>query len=101
MKNMMGKTRDSESPYMVFEANGWTWKVRKSWQGDDTKTGARWFCEVSSPFTYGGSDLGDTYVTDVVSHGRLTYIDPVLVAAGYTPPTAETAAPNPMDALFG
>jgi len=43
--------------------------VLKSWQGDNAKPYARWFCDVSSPFTGGGSDLGDTYVSDVVNWG--------------------------------
>lgn len=88
MKNLMGKSRKADQPYLVFEGSGWTWKVLKSWQGDDKKPYGRWFCDVSSPFTYSGSDLGDTYVYDVVNHAYLTYIDPVLVEAGYQPPKA-------------
>lgn len=90
-RTLMGKTRDAEHPYLVFQsADGWTWKVLKGYQGDDAKAYARWFCDVESPYTFGGSDLGDTYVADVVRYGRLTYIDPVLSEAGYTPPSADS-----------
>jgi len=91
MKNLMGKSRKADDPYMVFQAGDWTWKVLKSWQGDDAKQYARWFCDVTSPFTYGSSDMGDTYVADVVNNAVLTYMDPVLVEAGYTPPAPGTA----------
>lgn len=81
-KNLMGKSRDVDHPYLVFEAPGWTWKVLKSWQGDDTKPYARWFCAVEGPGTFGGYDLGDTYVVDVVQYGRLTWADPEVFAVG-------------------
>lgn len=84
-RTLMGKTRPVGDPYMVFEAGDWTWKVLKSWQYDDAKQYARWFCAVSSPMTYGGYDLGDTYVADVVQHAAMSYIDPALLTAGYDP----------------
>ena len=70
-KNLMGKTRPSDKPYLTFKSpdGTWEWKVLKSWQGDDSKPFARWFAEVSSPATFGGSDLGDTYVKDIVEYG--------------------------------
>jgi hypothetical protein len=87
-KNLMGKSRTKDNPYMIFENDsGWTWRILKSWQGDDTKKFGRWFVDASSPFTMGGSDMGDTYVHDVVNNAHLTYIDPMLVEAGYAPPT--------------
>lgn len=68
MKNTLGKTRPVERPYLTFRSNdGWEWRVLKSWQGDNAKPYARWFCSVSSPYTGGGSDMGDTYVADIVS----------------------------------
>lgn len=75
-KNAMGKTRPSDDPYLVFENGDWQWKVLKSWQANNGKPFARWFCEVSSPSTQGMPDLGDTYVTNVLSYGTLTYADP-------------------------
>lgn len=74
-KNAMGKTRPSEDPYLVFENGDWQWKVLKSWQANNGKPFARWFCEVSSPIVRAG-ELGDTYVSDVLSYGTLTYADP-------------------------
>jgi hypothetical protein len=81
MKNQMGKMRKEDQPYMIFEGGPFgDSKVLKSWQGDDAKPYARWFMAING-------DLGDTYVSEVVSYGRLKYIDPVLVEAGYEPPT--------------
>ena len=82
MKNVMGKSRKPDNPYLVFEsADGWTWKVLKSWQADNRKPYARWFCYVPSPFTFGSGDMGDTYVSDVVEYGSLTYADPSVFPA--------------------
>jgi len=79
VKNTLGKTRPVDKPYLVFtrptEDGLWTWRVLKSWQGDNAKPYARWFCDVTSPFTGGGSDMGDTYVADVVDAGVLTADD--------------------------
>jgi hypothetical protein len=94
-KNLMGKSRKADAPYMVFTNDqGWTWKVLKSWQGDDSKQFARWFTDVSSPMTFGGSDMGDTYVADVVNYGTLVFMDDVLKDAGYAPP-ARGSVKNP------
>lgn len=83
MANPMGKARPVSNPYLVYtNDSGWTWKVLKAWSADPTKPYARWFCAVSSPYTFGGYDMGDTYVADVVKYGRLTYRDPSV------PPTA-------------
>jgi hypothetical protein len=78
MKNRMGKTRKQDNPYLVFEAGAWTWKVLKSYQGDNAKEYARFFVAVTSPMTYGSADLGDEYVKGIVDHGSLTYVDPAL-----------------------
>lgn len=75
---MVGKkTRPVENPYLVFQdaRAGWTWKVLKAWQNDNAKPYARWFTAVSSPHTWGGYDMGDTYVADVVLYGRLVEVD--------------------------
>lgn len=75
-KNLMGKSRKSDDPYLTFENDsGWTWKVLKSWQADNAKPYGRWFCEVSSPYTMGGADLGDVYVYEVVRNGKLVGYD--------------------------
>jgi hypothetical protein len=80
-KNLMGKTRKVENPYAIFTADGWEWRVLKSYQTDSRKPYARWFCAVKSPYTFGGWDMGDTYVGEVCRNGVLTFIDPDLLAA--------------------
>ena len=76
MKNLMGKSRKEDNPYLVFQNDaGWTWKVLKSWQADNGKPYGRWFCAVSSPMTYGESELGDVYVAEVMRYGRLVDYD--------------------------
>lgn len=71
----MGKSRKvSSEPWLTIEANGWTWKVLKAYTDDPSKPHARWFCDVSSPYTFGGSDMGDTYVEDI--DGVITQRDP-------------------------
>jgi hypothetical protein len=66
MKNTQAKTRPVENPYEIWQnGQGWEWRVLKKWQVDDNKQYARWYCAVKSPFTYGGWEYGDTYVTDI------------------------------------
>ena len=95
-RTLMGKTRPKDDPYLVYENDqGWTWKVLKAYSGDYTQQYARWLVAASSPMTYGSFDMGDTYVSDVVHHGTLTFIDPELSAAGYTPVDPSRVAPTP------
>jgi len=73
MKNLCGKTRKSDNPYEVWEAGDWTWKVLKKYQNPEKEAQnpyARWFCEVSSPYTMGFVDLGDVYVTEITNNAR-------------------------------
>jgi hypothetical protein len=67
MKNECLKTRPESNPYEVWknESAGWTWKVLKKYQADDNKPHALWFCAVSSPYTFGESELGDVYASEV------------------------------------
>lgn len=62
------KTRPVARPYEVWEGSGplegWTWKILKKNQSDDSKPYATAFCAVSSPHTFGGTDMGDTYIAD-------------------------------------
>ena len=71
MKNLCGKSRPESDPYEVWESfdGQWTWKVLKKWQADDNKPYARWFCAVTSPFTYGDSELGDVYASEIMKAG--------------------------------
>lgn len=69
MKNLMGKRRTVDNPYETWhgigDMTGWTWRVLKKYQGDDSKPYARWFCAVSSPFVT-GYELGDVYAAEVM-----------------------------------
>ena len=74
-KNECAKTRSVDKPYEVWQsADGtWTWKVLKKYQTPEKEAdnpNARWMCAVSSPMTHGSYDLGDTYVSDVVSYAN-------------------------------
>lgn len=77
-KNECGKTRPVSNPYEIWvgvgQYEGWTWKVLKKNQCPELEAKnpyAIWFCDVSSPFTHGGSDMGDTYVKDIVPNARM------------------------------
>jgi hypothetical protein len=74
-KNLKGKTRPVSDPYETWKNDsGWTWKVLKHYQSPAAEAKnefARVFCDVSSPYTHGGSDLGDTYLMDIKRHAQL------------------------------
>lgn len=71
MKNLCAKTVTKENAYEVWQsADGtWTWYVLKKWQVDDSKPGARWFCDVVTPFCPNG-EMGDVYVSDIKKYAR-------------------------------
>lgn len=67
------RTATIQEPHATYESGDWTWKVLKvnaPKQPLDTHY-ISWFCAVQSPMTYGGWDMGDTYVTDVVNYATL------------------------------
>lgn len=65
MKNDCLKTRPVSNPYEIWKNDsGWTWKVLKKYQADDSKPYGRWFCWVSSPFMPDG-EMGDVYVSEI------------------------------------
>ena len=68
--SFLGKKTQAKPPYAVFKAasrdGDWTWLVTKTYQNDQSQPYARWMCVVTSPYTFGGSDMGDTYVTSVL-----------------------------------
>ena len=66
-KNTMGKTVKIEDAYAVYAGGGWTWHVLKVNQAPGSKKGkyASAFCYVTSPFTGGSGDYGDTYIADI------------------------------------
>jgi hypothetical protein len=67
VKNPCLKERKVEDPYEIWRSTDgtWEWRVLKKWQVDDNKPFARWFCAVQSPFTFGGYDIGDVYVSEI------------------------------------
>ncbi len=81
-KNICGKVRKVNEPYVVYrnERAGWEWRVLKKYQSPEGEKGnpyARWFCAVKSPMTYGSYDMGDVYVSEVVQNG-VEVVNPVL-----------------------
>ena len=67
-KNLCGKTRSINDPYEIWSNGSWEWRILKKYQKPSLEAKnpyARWFCGVSSPFTYGEFELGDVYVKDV------------------------------------
>jgi len=74
MSNNMKKSRPVDK--QIWAGNGWTWKVLKSYQNDNTKEYARAFCAVESPYTFGGYDLGDVYWADITANAVCIYSDP-------------------------
>jgi len=76
MPTFLGKKTQTNPPYAVFESDGgWRWEVLKAYQNDNAAEYARWFVNVSSPFTYGSSEMGDTYVTEVIQNGTLVEVN--------------------------
>ena len=70
MKNECAKSRPVTDPYEVWVLGDWEWKVLKKYQADDNKPFARWFCAVTSPYTYGSPELGDVYASEVMNSAR-------------------------------
>ena len=67
-KNLHGKTRPVESPYLIIVQGDWEWRVLKRYQSQDAERAnpyARWFVAVKSPLTYGSWEMGDTYVREI------------------------------------
>lgn len=72
-KNLMGKTRPIDNPYLVINEGSWCWKILKmncSLEKAKSNPYASAFCAVSSPNTFGSYDLGDTYLSDIGSAGK-------------------------------
>jgi hypothetical protein len=83
--NPFGRTVDQSTPYATYaNDSGWTWIVVKTYQHPDNEDDySRWLCYVSSPFTRGGYDHGDVYVSTVVNNTRLeSATDEWIVAYG-------------------
>jgi hypothetical protein len=74
-KNECAKTRPISNPYEKWESadGSWTWLVLKKYQKPSLEAAnpnAVWFCAVTSPFTFGTTDYGDTYVHEIKRYGH-------------------------------
>lgn len=81
--NPCGRRRPVGNPYEIWEGNGFRYMVLKKNQTparEATNPYASWFCAVSSPFTMGGHDMGDTYCADILRTCIRTYVDPAIEA---------------------
>jgi hypothetical protein len=98
--NPMGKARKVDAPYLIIDGGGgWEYRVLKANTTNPGKPGGSWYCAVKSPHTFGGFDMGDTYITDI--RGEVTFRDPV-VTDDLLPRHLGgkvAAAKNPMDAF--
>jgi hypothetical protein len=70
------KTVEMENPHATFVNHraGWTWKILKVYRAAKTDKGdkySRWFLAARSPMTFGEYEMGDTYISDVLSYGQL------------------------------
>mgnify|MGYP003388450001 FL=1 len=79
-KNLLGKSRTKENPYAIFSGIGpfgdTTVKLLKTYQKpakELTNVYALWQVSVSSDFTFGSSDIGDSYLKDCIRGLALTY----------------------------
>lgn len=79
-KNLLGKSRTKDNPYATFEGEGpfgnTTVHLLKTYQKPAKELEnayARWFVAVSSDFTYGSYDIGDSYLRDVIRGLTITY----------------------------
>lgn len=82
LKNPYGKSRPLENPYAVYKSRdgSWTWSILKLNQRPDMAVKNQYasaFCKVSSPYTGGHYDLGDTYLNDI---GRFHVSGPDILA---------------------
>jgi hypothetical protein len=71
----MGKTRKLEQPWLTIDGgDGWEYRVLQAHVEDPNKPYASWFCAVKSPNTFGGWDMGDTYISQI--RGVIVQRDP-------------------------
>ena len=72
-KNPFGKGKTIDTPYATYKGDGpfgrTTVKVLKTYQHPDKEKinpYARWFVAVSSDWTYGSFDYGDSYIHEAI-----------------------------------
>jgi hypothetical protein len=79
-KNLLGKSRTMENPYATFEGDGpfgdTTLHLLKTYQKPENELKnqyGRWFVAVKTDHTFGSFDMGDNYISEVVSGLKLTF----------------------------
>jgi len=79
-KNLLGKSRPKDKPYAIFKGYGpfgeTEMRLLKTYQlpaKEKDNQYARWFVTVKSEVTYGGYDMGDSYIREATMGLTLTY----------------------------
>tara|TARA_Y100000310_G_C20081929_1_gene534242 strand:- start:50 stop:379 length:330 start_codon:yes stop_codon:yes gene_type:complete len=84
-KNPLGKTRDVANAYATFEANGFEYRIAKTYKLAKNEVGdpwARWNVWARSPFTNNQWEgPRDTSRTEVLGNMVLTYASPEFIEA--------------------
>jgi len=84
-KNPLGKGREVENPYATFEANGFEYRIAKTYKlakNEAADQYARWNVYARSPFTDNHWEgPSDTYRTEVLENMRLVYASPEFIEA--------------------
>ena len=73
-KNPFGKGRTQEKPYAIYKAEGFEWRVLKTYKlpaNEEKDPYARWFMATQGPGTFGSFELGDGYAKDTIRYGLL------------------------------
>lgn len=84
-KNLLGKTRKTDNPYMTYIGHGFEYRVLKTYQSKEAESKnafARWFLATMSPHTFGQWELGDGYAKDIRGL-ECTFKSPEAIEAGY------------------
>lgn len=88
MPNPFGKSRSVDAPYAIYAGYGpfgdTECRILKTYQSIDNEKAnryARWFVAVKSDHTWGGFDMGDSYIKDATYGLRLVAAEPEWLAA--------------------
>jgi len=83
-KNLLGKSRKTDTPYAIFKGYGpfgeTEMRLLKTYQlpaKEKDNQYARWFVTVKSEVTYGGYDMGDSYIREATMGLTRVYADPL------------------------
>jgi hypothetical protein len=83
MPNPFSKRRTKDTPYAIFQGQGFTTLVLKTYQmpeKEEANPHARWFVAVKSPFTFDSYEMGDQYISSVsgtLTHATQEFIDTI------------------------